>query len=154
LEDTGIDYKELDRRISEMFNLPQGSVFVLNLDKQGVLLEFAYPPKLKKNKLPVDNKTIVGRAVIVKRPYISNNVQKESSSAFLNCLMAMESDPVQKMITHPIVFGDKVISVLQVVRKGKNPYEIPDFQREDLEKIRSVLDDLFTLHVVKPAAGE
>jgi len=154
LEDKGIDYKELDRQISEMFDLPQGCVFILNLDKEGILLEFAYPPKLKKNKVPVDNKTIAGRAVIAKRSYISNNVQKESSSVFLNCLMAMESDPVQKMITYPIIFGDKVISVLQVVRKGETLSKIPDFQKEDLEKIKSVLDDLFTLHVVKPAAGE
>lgn len=149
-----IDYKELDRRISEVFGLGQNCVFTLTLDKHGTLLEFAYPPKLIKNKVPVDNKTVVGRAVIAKRPYISNNIQKESSSVILNCLMAMGTTPVQKSITYPIVMGERVIAVIQVVRKGENISDVADFQKEDLEKIKSVLDDLFTLHVVKPAAGE
>ena len=149
-----IDYEELDRQISEIFNLPKGCVFMLEIDKHANLLEFTYPPKLIKNKIPVDNKTIVGRAVIAKRSYISNNVEKEGNFVVLNCLMAMGSVPVQKMITYPILSGDRVRAVLQVARKGKTLSESPDFQKDDLEKIKTVLDDLLSLHVVKSASGE
>lgn len=149
-----IDYKELDKQITEIFKLSQGCVFMLELDKHSNLLEFAYPHKLIKNKIPVDNKTIVGRAVIAKRCYISNNVEKESNFVVLNCLMAMGAAPVQKMITYPILSGGRVKTILQVVRKGKTLSESPDFQKEDLEKIKSVLDDLLSLHIVKSAWGE
>jgi hypothetical protein len=102
----------------------------------------------------VDNKTIVGRTVIAKRSYISNNVEKESNFIVLNCLMAMGADPVQKLITYPILSGDRVKAVLEVARKGKTLSESPDFQKDDLGKIKSILDDLLTLHVVKTAWRE
>jgi hypothetical protein len=149
-----VDYEELDRQISEIFNLPIGCVFMLEVDKHGNLMEFTYPRKLIKNKVPVDNKTIVGRAVIAKRSYISNNVERESNFAVLNCLMAMGSAPVQKMMTYPILSGDRVRAVVQVVRKGMTLSEFPDFQKEDLEKIKTVLDDLLSFHIVKSAWGE
>jgi len=149
-----IDYEELDRQLSEIFQLAQWSVFLLELDKHATLLEFSYPPKLKRNKLPVDNKTILGRAVIAKRSYISNNVEKESNFVVLNCLMAMGAAPVQKMVTYPILSGDRVKAVLQIVRKGKTVSDLPDFVKEDLAKIKSVLDDLLSLHIVKSAWGE
>jgi len=149
-----VDYEELDRQLSEIFQLTQGCVFLLELDKHSTLLEFSYPPKLIKNKLPVDNKTILGRAVIAKRSYISNNVEKESNFVVLNCLMAMRAAPVQKMVTYPILSGDRVRAVLQIVRKGKTLSDSPDFVKEDLEKIKSVLDELLSLHIVKSAWGE
>jgi hypothetical protein len=62
---------------------------------------------------------------------------------------------IQKVITYPVIFADKVIAVLQVAKRGKNLSEAgPNFQKEDLEKIKSVLDDLLTLHTVKSAQGE
>ena len=62
---------------------------------------------------------------------------------------------IQKVITYPIIFADNVIAVLQVTRRGKNLSEAgPNFQKEDLEKVKSILDDLFTLHTVKSAQGE
>ncbi|MBI2486168.1 MAG: GAF domain-containing protein [Deltaproteobacteria bacterium] len=149
-----VDYEELYRQISEIFNLQKGCVFMCEVDKHANLLEFTYPPKLIKNKVPIDNKTIVGRAVIAKRSYISNNVEKESNFAVLNCLMAMGAAPVQKMITYPILSGDKVRAVLQVARRGKTLSESPDFQKDDLGKIKSILDDLLSLHIVKSAWGE
>ncbi|MGH7807726.1 MAG: GAF domain-containing protein [Thermodesulfobacteriota bacterium] len=149
-----VDYEELDRQVSELFNLPKGCVFILEVDKHGTLAEFTYPAKLIKNKVPVDNKTIVGRTVIAKRSYISNNVEKESNFIVLNCLMAMGADPVQKLITYPILSGDRVKAVLEVARKGKTLSESPDFQKDDLGRIKSILDGLLTLHVVKTAWRE
>jgi hypothetical protein len=133
-----------------VFNLPPGCVFVLTVDKDIRLLEFTYPIQLKGNMIPIDSKSIAGRAVMSRRSYISNNVPGERGFISFDWLMARGSAPVQKMITYPVIFTEKVIAVLQVVRKGTSPSQSgPDFQKEDIEKIKSILDDILTLRVVK-----
>ena len=122
------------------------------MHSNGSLLEFAYPPQLKGNIIPVNNKNMVGYATIAKRSYISNGVQGEKSFLLFNWLMNMGGAPIQKMITYPVIFADKVIAVVQVTRRGLSLSEAGlDFQKEDLEKIKFVLDDLLTLHAVKSA---
>ncbi|MER3446621.1 MAG: hypothetical protein C4291_07135 [Candidatus Dadabacteria bacterium] len=103
----------------------------------------------------MDSKSIVGRTVVARRSYISNNVPQERGFVILDWLINRGSIPVQKVITYPVMLADKVVAVLQIVRKGANLSESgPDFRNEDLEKIRSVLDDFITPHTVKSAGGE
>jgi GAF domain-containing protein len=150
-----MDYIELDRKISETFKLPQRCVFVLDLHRNGSLLEYAYPPQPKGNMLPVDNKNIAGRAAIARRSYISNNVREEKRLVILDWLMSIGGAPIQKMITYPVIFADKVIAVLQVTRRGMTLSDAgPNFQTEDLDRIKSLLDDLFMLHAVRLASAE
>lgn len=149
---TEIDYVELDKNLSKKFNLTQESVFVLSAGKDGKLLEFVYPLWLKGTMVPIDNRSVSGRAANTGRPYISNSVQDEREFIVLACLMNKKGDPIQKMITCPIIFADKVIDVIQIARRGLKPYESgPDFKREDVEKMKSVIDELLALHVVKTA---
>lgn len=154
-EDEQIDYIELDRKISEILKLSQRSVFVLDMHRDGSLLEFTYPPQFKGNMLPVDNKNIAGRAAIAKRSYISNNVREEKGFVILDWLMSMGGAPIQKMITYPVIFIDEVIAVVQVTRRGVTLSESgPNFRKEDLDKIKFLLDDLHMLHAVRAASGE
>lgn len=147
-----IDYTEFDRNTSEILNLPQRCVFVLVVHRDGKSLEFAYPPQLKGNIIPVDHKTLPGRAVISKRSYISNSVGEEKTVFLFDWLISVGNTQVQKMITYPVMFGDKVVAVLQVTRRGVSVSEAgPDFESGDLEKIQSILDDFLTLHLVKSA---
>jgi hypothetical protein len=135
--------------------LSQRSVFVLEMHRDGSLLEFIYPPQLKGNMLPVDNKNIAGRSAIAKRSYISNNVREEKGFVIFDWLMNMGGAPIQKMITYPVLFTDEVIAVLQVTRRGVTFAEAgPNFQKEDLDKVKFLLDDLLMLHAVRVASGE
>ena len=152
-----MDYIELDRQISEAFNLPKGSVLILTTNKHDNSLEFAYPDTLSGNLIPVNSRTIVGRAVITKQPYISNNVQGQRDFNFL-CLFMRKNAyptqnmiiyPVQKTVTYPILFVDKVIAVLQVLRRGYKPSETIDFDKEDVEKIKFIVDNVTSIHLVK-----
>jgi hypothetical protein len=120
--------------------------------RDGKSLEFAYPPQLKRNIIPVDRKSIAGRAVISKRSYISNSVGEEKGFFLFDWLISMGNTQIQKMITYPVIFADNVVKVLQVTRRGVSCSEAgPDFQSEDVEKIQSILDDFLTLHLVKSA---
>jgi hypothetical protein len=135
--------------------LSQRSVFVLDMHRDGSLLEFTYPPQLKSNMLPVDNKHIAGRAAITKRSYISNNVREEKGFVILDWLMSMGGAPIQKMITYPVIFIDEVIAVLQVTRRGVTLSDAgPNFQKEDLDKIKPLVNDFLMLHAVRVASGE
>jgi hypothetical protein len=95
---------------------------------------------------------MAGRSVIARRSYISNNIPEEKSFTILDWLMGKGGLPIQKVVAYPVIFADKVIAVLQVTRRGLNLSESgPDFQKDSLDKIKSVLDDLLEIHVVKSA---
>src|ERR671938_209370 len=99
-----IGYIELDRELSDIFSLSQESVFVLSINKDNTLLEFVHPPRLKGNMIPLDNRSAAGRAASNRRSYISNNVQGDRDFAFLAPLMGKKGNPIQKIITYPVVF--------------------------------------------------
>lgn len=135
--------------------MPQGCVFVLSVHRDGRSIEFVYPPEFKGNVFPIDGKSIVGRTVVARRSYISNNVPQERGFIIWDWLINRGSIPVQKVITYPVMLANKVVAVLQIVRRGANLSESgPDFRNEDLEEIQSILDDFITPHTVKLAWGE
>ncbi len=118
-------------------------------------MEYVYPLQLKGNMLPVDNKNMVGRAAIARRSYISNNVREEKGFVIYDWLMSRDGAPIQKMITYPVIFTDKVIAVLQLARRGMTLFEAgPNFQKEDLDRIKSLLDVLLMPHSLRLASGE
>ncbi len=60
--------------------------------------------------------------------------------------------PIQKMISYPVLFTDKVISVIQITRRGDGLSEAgPDFQKSDLEKISFILNSFLAPQIVKSA---
>jgi hypothetical protein len=120
--------------------------------RDGMSLEFVYPLQLKGNILPVDRKSIAGRAVITKRSNISNSVVEEKGFFLFDWLINMGNTQIQKMITYPVISVDNVVVVVQVTRRGVSLSEAgPDFENGDLVKIQSILDDFLTLHLVKSA---
>lgn len=103
----------------------------------------------------MDGKSIVGRTVLARRSYISNNVPQEKGFIISDWLMNRRGTPIQKVIAYPVILADKVVAVLQIARRGTSLSESgPDFQNEDLQKIKSVLEDFITPHTVKSAGGE
>lgn len=125
-------------------------MFVLTADEDGKLLEFSYPLIYKGNVIPVDGKNIAGRVMISRRPYLSNNVQKDKSHIFFSWLIGGKVLPVQKMIVYPVIFAERVIAILKIVKKGPDPETAgPDFKRSDIKEIDSIVNTVLTLHVVK-----
>jgi len=123
---------------------------VLSADEEGKLLEFTYPLQYKGNVIPVDGKNIAGRVFISRRPYISNDVQKDKIHIFFSWLIGGKVMPVQKMIVYPIIFAEKVIALLKIVKKGSDPQTAgASFKKSDIKEIESIVNTVLTLHVVK-----
>ena len=112
-------------------------------------MEFIYPSQLKGNSLPINNKSIAGSAVLNRRPYISNNVRLEKSFIVFDWIMDRGGTPIQKIITYPVLLSEKVISVIQITRRGDSVSEAgPDFEKSDLEKLSHILNSFLSLQVV------
>ncbi|MFQ5787641.1 MAG: GAF domain-containing protein [Thermodesulfobacteriota bacterium] len=142
-----MDYEELDSQVSKALNLSPGCLFVLADGVGGKLFEFVYPKKLRGNMIPVNTNSILGRAVISRRSYITNNLKKEKNLVALNFLIGMGLEPAQKVLTFPIEFGGKIIAVLELVRRGDNLTEAPDFGEEDITRLKQVISKFFSLRV-------
>jgi len=65
----------------------------------------------------------------------------------LDWLMRMGMEPVQKVITYPITLGERIIAALMVVRRGDALTQAPDFGEEDLERLKGLLDNKFSLRL-------
>ena len=115
-------------------------------------MEFIYPSQLKGNSLPINNKSIAGSAVLNRRPYISNNVRLEKSFIVFDWIMDRGSTPIQKILSYPVILTEKVISVIQITRRGDSLSEAgPDFEKSDLEKLGHIHNSFRSLQIVSSA---
>lgn len=142
-----IDYSELETTLAKDLNTQEGSLFVLVNDQNSNILEFVYPPKLRGNLVPVNSRSLVGKAVVSGKSYIVNDLKKEKNVAVLDWLMRMGMEPVQKVITYPVMLGGRIIAALVVVRRGDTLTQAPDFGQEDIERLKALLDNKFSLRI-------
>jgi hypothetical protein len=56
---------------------------------------------------------------------------------------ALRADPIQKIMSSPILQGNKSLGVVQVSRKGKSPTDAgPDFTALQMRNLKSIADAL------------
>ena len=147
-----MEYKELDRQISKILNLEEGCVFLLRLKKSDNLFEFIYPDELKGLTVPVISHCVTGKAVKHKSPFVLNNYQGEMDVIYLNCfIMKNTKTSIRKMIAYPICLAREICAVLLAVRKEYDGSDLQDFLGEDLIKIKSVVDEMLFVRLVKSA---
>lgn len=142
-----IDYSQLEIQLAKDLNTEEGSLFVLVNDVNTNILEFVYPTKLRGNLVPVNSKSLVGKAVVSGKSYIVNDLKKEKNVIVLDWLMRMGMEPVQKVITYPVMLGERIIAALMVVRRGDTLTQAPDFGQEDIERLKAILDNKFSLRL-------
>jgi hypothetical protein len=142
-----IDYSQLEVQLTKDLNTQEGSLFVLVNDENNNILEFVYPATLRGNLVPLNTKSLVGKAVVSGKSFIVNDLKKEKNLMVLDWLMRMGLEPVQKVITYPIKVGERIIAALMVVRRGDALTQAPDFGEEDLERLKGLLDNKFSLRL-------
>lgn len=147
-----IDYSELEVQLVKDLNTQEGSLFVLVNDENNNILEFVYPLKLRGNLVPLNTKSLVGKAVVSGKSFIVNDLKKEKNVMVLDWLMRMGMEPVQKVITYPVMLGERIIAALMVVRRGDALTQAPDFGQEDLERLKGLLDNKFSLRLAAEMA--
>jgi len=118
-------------------------------------LHFLVPEALKNvGFIPLSsNSALAARTARDNRPEINNNFAgSRHVSVFEGAKMGAEpGEAIQKIISAPILSGDKVVGIIQISRKGTNAtFAGPDFTSEDLGKVVALCKPLGKLlqHVV------
>lgn len=123
--------------IAKLFAVEPDEVAILELLPAGKSLQFVLPGKLQAvGTIPLSSSSaLAARTVRERRSDIVNKFSlSRHASVFEGVpLGRRQSETIQKIMSAPIVSGDKVIGVVQISRKGETQSDCgPDFVTKDL----------------------
>ena len=134
---------KLGLQIAKSFAVKDDEFAVLALIFDNKFLKFVVPEKLQNiGTIPVTSTTaLAARTARDKRPEVINNfaISKHSTVFEAVPLGDQRGDPIQKIMSAPVVADNKVIGVIQVSRKGKTQAVAgPDFTPKELGDLVAV----------------
>jgi GAF domain-containing protein len=134
---------KLGQQIASSFAVKSDEVAMMALVFDGKFLKFVVPEKLQNiGTIPVTSTTaLAARTARDKRPEVINNfaISKHSTVFEAVPLGEQRGDPIQKIMSAPVMADSKVVGVIQVSRKGKTQAAAgPDFTPKDLGDLVSV----------------
>jgi GAF domain-containing protein len=111
--------------IGKAFSVRPDEVAILATTPDEKFLRFLVPEQLRNiGTIPVNSKSaMVSRTARERRPEIINNFTIAQHSTVFEAVpldSKQRGDPIQKIMSVPVIAGDKVTGVLQVSRKGKS----------------------------------
>ena len=136
--------KKLAVQISKAFGARKDEVAILRLSPQGNALRFLYPVKLQRiGEIPMTTAhSLATKTIRDKKADIVNNfsVYKHPTVFESVDLSAEEkANPIQKIMSVPMITEGKVVGVIQVSRKGLPGDPIgPDFTSSDVAELGAV----------------
>jgi hypothetical protein len=144
-------------RIAKHIGVKSDEVALMGVSTRWRHLHFLVPESLKQvGFIPLSSTTaIAAKTARESRPEIINNFASvRHATVFEGVKISGEtSEIIQKMISAPILSGEKVVGVIQVSRKGSDPQVAgPDFTADDLGKILALCKPLGKL--IHRFAGE
>ena len=126
-------------QIAKTFQVKLDEVAVLELVREGTILAFLYPFKLQKvGSIPMTSQaSLAVRTAREKRPEMINNFTAQKHPTIFESvdlgLESKEKNPIQKIMSAPLILEGKAVGVMQISRKGKTaPAAGPDFTIKDL----------------------
>jgi hypothetical protein len=134
-------------RIAKNLGVKTDEVALMGVSTRWRHLHFLVPESLKQvGFIPLSSTSaIAARTARESRPDIINNFAAvRHATVFEGVKIGGEnSEIIQKMISAPILSGEKVVGVIQVSRKGANPSLAgPDFTADDLGKVLALCKPL------------
>jgi GAF domain-containing protein len=134
---------KLAEQVSKSFNVKADEVALLALVQQDKFLKFVIPEKLQQvGNLPMTStNSLAVRTAREKKPEIINNfTTARHPTVFEAVPLGQErGDPIQKIMSAPLVAENKVVGVIQVSRKGKTLGAAgPDFSPKELSDLVAV----------------
>jgi hypothetical protein len=145
-------------RIGKSIGVKAGEVAILGVSVRWRHLHFLVPDALKKvGFIPLSSKTaLAARTARDSRPEIINDFPEVMHATVFEGVKTASTEPaevIQKIISAPILNGDKVVGVIQISRKGMDKTTAgPDFTPEDLGKVLALCRPLGKL--LQHLAGE
>ncbi|MGB7029017.1 MAG: GAF domain-containing protein [Candidatus Acidiferrum sp.] len=142
-----ISLASIAERIAKNLGVKSDEIALMGVSNRWRHLHFLVPESLKQiGFIPLSSTSaIAARTARESRPDIINNFASvRHATVFEGVKISGEtSELIQKLISAPILSGDKVVGVIQVSRKGATPKEAgPDFSDDDLGKILALCKPL------------
>jgi GAF domain-containing protein len=134
--------------ISKAYSVEPHEVAILGLTVDERSLRFLAPVNLREvGQIPLSSgSALAARTVRERRGEIVNHFYVvPHASVFEGVPIAEQqrSEPIQKIMSAPIMLGNKVIGVLQVSRKGRTAADAgPDFTYPQLRDLKTISDAL------------
>ena len=133
------EWSKIAQQLAKVFTVKQDEVAILQLSDNGAILRFVYPFKLQKvGSIPMTTtNSLAVRTVRDKRPEMINNFPAQKHPTVFEAVTldvtAQEKQPIQKIMSAPLLVEGKPIGVVQISRKGKSPTTVgADFTIRDL----------------------
>ena len=142
-----LSWTSVAQSIAKSLGVKPDEVGILGLSSRWRHLYFLAPEALKNvGYIPMSsNAALAARTARESRPEINNNFPAvRHATVFEGVKTSGDSaEVIQKIISAPILAGERVIGVIQISRKGANPAVAgPDFTAADLGKVLALCKPL------------
>jgi hypothetical protein len=142
-----VSLTSIAHRVAKTVGVKPDEIALMGVSVRWRHLYFLVPEPLKQvGFIPLSSTaSVAARTARESRPDIINNFASvRHATVFEGVKIAGESSElIQKMVSAPILSGDKVVGVLQVSRKGPDALNAgPDFDADDLGKILALCKPL------------
>lgn len=135
---------KITEAVSRVFSVHADEVAVLWLTPDERFLRFGVPEQLQTvGQIPMTSGTaLAAKTAREKRAEIVNhfNVVPHASVFEAVKLDDKKRDPIQKIMSAPILNGGKLLGVMQISRKAKTPKGANDFMPNDLKHLVSLAE--------------
>lgn len=144
---TQISFASVAERIARNLSVRTDEVAILGISNRWRHLHFVVPEALKNvGFIPLSSKSaLAARTSRESRPEIINDFTSvKHASVFEGVKLAAEgAEVIQKIISAPILSGERVVGVIQISRKGASAKVAgPDFTSDDLGKVLALCKPL------------
>ena len=134
---------EVAQEIGRIFGVEPDEVAILELLPSGKALKFVIPEKLRAvGEIPLTSTTaLAARTARERRADIANNfATSRHASVFEGVPLGRQQNVViHKIMSAPLLLGDKVIGVVQISRKGVSRAACgPDFTPKELSELQGL----------------
>src|SRR5215813_2913256 len=142
-----ISWPAVAERIAKNLGVKNDEVGILGLSERWRHLYFIVPQALRNvGFIPLTSSSaLAARTARESRPEINNNFFLAKHAVVFEGVKT-GNDPaeaIQKIMSAPILSGERVIGVIQISRKGANPKSVgPDFTPADLGKLLALCKPL------------
>lgn len=134
--------------ISKNFGVRTHEVAILGLTADERSLRFLAPDSLRTiGQIPLSStSSLAARTVREKRPELVNHFAVVPHASVFEAVPIADDqrgEPIQKIMSSPILLGNRAIGAVQVSRKGASPAESgPDFTPSQLRELKIISDAL------------
>lgn len=132
--------------ISRRYAIHNHEVAIFVLSDDGRFLRFVVPEKLQAvGQIPLTStNSLAARTARDKRPEIINHFSVVPHASVFEAVPLVEEqrgDPIQKIMSAPMMFEKKLIGVIQISRKGRTAADAgPDFTHPELRELKLIAD--------------